>query len=447
MTNPSLNHTLYRLTAALAIVATAATAAAQNLKTGVAHFDWNGALVPSFGGDGLVTTDFPPAIHSWARAMTIDTSGRLIVAGGNSQQLLIACFNRATGALDPTFGIGGYVYLTTYSLARANAVAIDPLKGDIIVAGIAGSNFLVARYSREGLWLDDVQTTFEAGSVHEAYALAIDAQGRIVAAGSSIYGPDGRIALARYLPNLTLDSTFDGDGNNDGRILTNLRANSQVSWFDREQANGIAFQGSSIVVAGHTAQGDHLTYAGEFLVLRYKTSGALDPTFDGDGITVPFTSMWTGYDQTFRANAVAVDSSGRILAAGRASANRSGPHFALVRLNGNGSLDTTFSGDGKALTNFGWSGTPSEALAIALRGTSIVLAGWTGSLTTSSVVLARYNSNGTLDMTFDGDGRAAANFCQDRNVGYALAIWASSGRYTTLPRIYVAGWGSGEGCS
>jgi uncharacterized delta-60 repeat protein len=459
MTNTSLMQTLYRLTAVLTlVVAAAGAAAAQNTKVAVGHFAWNGSLVPSFGDGGLVTTNLLPATHSWARAMAVDLSGRLIVAGENSDgQLLVACFDHATGALDPSFGIGGYVLMTpgVNVIASAYAVAIDPLKGDIVVAGGAfhrsdnQSRFLVARFTPDGVWQRDAQINF-GNTSDTAYAVAIDGASRIVVAGTSMDSLDARIALARFLPTMALDSTFNGDGDNDGRILTNLRHNSELGTIDREQANGIAFVGNDIVIAGHSVVGypGPGWWGGEFLVLRYKSSGALDSTFDGDGIAIPFVSIGPAYDRTFRANTVAVDSNGRILAAGRASMNSGGPHFALVRLNGNGSLDTTFSGDGRVLTSFGWSA-PSEALALSLRGTStIMVAGWSGTGASRSAVVTRYTSNGTLDTTFDGDGRAAANFsCQGAETATAIAIKASTGTYQTLPRVYIAGYASGDVCS
>ena len=162
----------------------------------------------------------------------------------------------------------------------------------------------------------------------------------------------------------------------------------------------------------------------------------------------PFSYSWSAdLDKTIRANAIAVDPNGKILVAGRASQNSGGPHFALARLNANGSLDTTFSGDGKLFTSFGWSA-PSEALAIAVRGTSsIMLAGWSGTGVSRSAVVTRYTATGGLDTTFDGDGRAAANLsCEGAERATAIALLTGTGRFQTLPHIYVAGYANGDPC-
>jgi len=459
MLNTSRLQILCRLTVALALVAAAGGTALAQTKVAAAYFSWNGSLTPSFGSGGLVTTDFPPAAHAWGRAMAIDSLGKIIVAGNDSDDhFVLACYDRFTGALDPGFGIGGRV-VTSFGVnvpAQANAVAIAG-NGDIIVVGSAfhldeiRNKFAIARYSSKGELLQSVETNFpDAGSSDVAQAVAIDTVGRFVVAGYSLVGLDGRIALARYESNLTLDPTFNGDGDSDGLIVTNLRANSDLSTYDREQANGIAFLGGHIVIAGHSVFGYPSSnwYGGEFLVLRYRSNGSLYGGFDGDGIAIPFTSLGTTFDKTFRANAVAVDPNGKILAAGRASINSGGPYFALVRLNRNGTFDTTFSGDGKVLTSFGWSTAPADALAIALRGTSsIMLAGWSGTGASRSAMVTRYTSTGSLDTTFDGDGRAAADFnCGGAETATAVALLTGSGPFQTYPRIYVAGYASGDPC-
>jgi uncharacterized delta-60 repeat protein len=458
MLNTSPLRTLVRVAATLAVMAAAGGAGLAQTKAAVAYFRWDGSPTPTFGTGGVTATDFLPATDAWAQGMVIDALGRLIVAGGNSDgHFVLACYNRYTGVLDSSFGVGGRVYTSFGSdvQAKAHAVALTP-KGDIIAVGgayrskLSRSRFAVARYTQQGAWLDSVETGFPGDTSDVATAVAVDGNGRIVVAGTSIlivdFGGDGRIALARYDQDLNLDSTFNGDGNSDGLIVTNRQTNSDVRVREFEQANGIAFLGTHIVLAAHSVLGypEYSWYISEFLVLRYHATGALYTGFDGDGIAVPFEAFGTTAEKTVRANAIAVDPNGKILAAGRASFNSGGPHFALVRLNGTGSPDTTFSGDGKVLTSFGWSA-PSEALAVSLRSTSsIMLAGWSGTGSSRAAVVARYTSAGSLDTTFDGDGRATAQFsCTGAAKATSLAVFTGSGRFQTLPHIYVAGYGTG----
>jgi len=106
--------------------------------------------------------------------------------------------------------------------------------------------------------------------------------------------------------------------------------------------------------------------------------------------------------------------------------------FALARYNTNGSLDTTFSGDGKVLTNPA-PGVPDSANGLAIQTDGkIVVVGRTGNDGTRDFILARYNSNGSLDNTFSGNGWLSTDFGGD-DFGNAISIQANG-------RIVVAGW-------
>ncbi len=81
--------------------------------------------------------------------------------------------------------------------------------------------------------------------------------------------------------------------------------------------------------------------------MRYNTNGSLDTSFDGDGrVTTPI-----GASQDI-AESIVIQSDGKIVVAGRSS-NGSNDDFAVVRYNSNGSLDTSFDGDGKQTTSIG----------------------------------------------------------------------------------------------
>jgi uncharacterized delta-60 repeat protein len=101
--------------------------------------------------------------------------------------------------------------------------------------------------------------------------------------------------------------------------------------------NGVAIQtDGKIVVAG--SDGFHIA------VVRCNSNGILDTTFNGTGgVTTPI-------DTQDRANAVALQTDGKIVVAG-AIINTSGPSIAVVRYNTNGALDNTFNGTGKVITS------------------------------------------------------------------------------------------------
>src|SRR6185503_14446952 len=141
-----------------------------------------------------------------------------------------------------------------------------------------------------------------------------------------------------------------------------------------------------------------------FGLVRYNTDGTLDTSFSGDGKqTTSFAGVATG------ANGVAVQGDGKIVAPGELFSSPGG--FALARYNPNGALDTSFSGDGKQTTNF--AGVADGANGVALQASGkIVAAGATtdGDGNPADFALARYDPNGSLDTSFSGDGTQTTDF-------------------------------------
>lgn len=209
-------------------------------------------------------------------------------------------------------------------------------------------------------------------------AVAIQADGKIVVTGYS----QGRIAVIRYTTNGSLDASF---GNN-GIVLTT------VGTYD--QANAVVIQpDGKIVVGGYTEIGSHNI----FMVVRYNTNGGLDASFDSDGIAT--TPIGTTDDQGY---ALGLQTNGKIILAGYSVENNFLPIFALIRFNSNGSLDMSFDNDGIVTTNIVVNDR-GQAVAIQADG-KIVVTGTTYNGSHDIFALARYNTNGNLDTSFDNDG-------------------------------------------
>ena len=126
--------------------------------------------------------------------------------------------------------------------------------------------------------------------------------------------------------------------------------------------------------------------------IAFAAPGDLDASFGGDGVV--YTSFARS-SNSFAADS-AVQSDGKIVAAGRAGI--SSGRFAVARYNVDGSLDGTFSGDGKVTTDFTRREDLAYAVAIQSDG-KIVAAGRAGG-GRGRFALARYNVDGTLDATF-----------------------------------------------
>jgi uncharacterized delta-60 repeat protein len=248
-----------------------------------------------------------------------------------------------SATLDSTFGGDGKV-ITDFgpSFDGATAVAIQA-DGKIVAVGGAGGNggrFALARYDTDGT-LDatfggdgKVRTDFTNRS-DVALAVAIQADGKIVAAGDitrfTPNGVVGRFALARYDTNGTLDPTFGGDG----RVTT--------SFTDGEDgASAVAIQADGKILAAGSANAS--CFCSRFALARYDDDGTLDATFGGDG------KVTTRFAHGGQATAMAIQADGKIVAAGSANASCFCSRFALARYDDDGTLDATFGGDGKVTT-------------------------------------------------------------------------------------------------
>jgi uncharacterized delta-60 repeat protein len=153
---------------------------------------------------------------------------------------------------------------------------------------------------------------------------------------------------------------------------------------------------------------------GRFGVTRYDDTGKLDTGFSGDGKAN--TNFTTGLDAAFAAE---FNADGNIVAAGRAGGR--GGRFALVRWTPSGALDPTFGGgDGKVVTNFTAGDDFAYGIAIQADGKIVAVgrAGGSGGV----MALARYESDGDLDTTFGNLGRVTTNFTKGDDRADEVAI-------------------------
>ena len=296
----------------------------------------------------------------------------------------------APGDLDPTFSGDGK--LTDWA-GYATGVVIQP-DGKIVVA--FGPDFSVARYnpdgSRDVSFGDNGRATTTFGSEYAlAIGIAIQLDGKIVVAGYVCPCDDwgnAAFAVARFNPDGSLDLSFDGDG----KVTTAIGG--------RTTGYSVTVQpDNKIIVAGWSWEAAPPYVKDHFAVARYNPDGSLDTTFGGDG-TVTTSICANCNDEAF---SVAVQPDGKIVAVGGGFDGTSNSKFEAVRYNANGSLDTTFDSDGIVTTSFG---VGQVANAVAIQGDGkIVFGGVVLGPSSPEFALARYNSNGSLDTTFDFDGK------------------------------------------
>lgn len=303
------------------------------------------------------------------------------------------------GALDPGFSGNGKLttLMTTPGIgysAIASSVAIQT-NGRIVVAGQAGGGnserFALARYMPNG----DLDTSFSGdgkvltpfgSSFAGATSVAIQADQKIVAAGWKVSGNNTVFALARYKINGNLDTSFSGNG----KATTSIGSNSS--------ATSVAIQSDQkIVAAGQARVGNKERFA----LARYQINGNIDPTFGSNGNGKVTTAMGT---VSSGAASVAIQPDQMIVVAGSASTTPFNGLFALARYQTNGTLDTTSgfgSGSGKITTPFGSSVAGANSVAIQPSDGKIVAAGYSGTGSGGKFAVARYDPiTGALDTTF-----------------------------------------------
>jgi len=210
-----------------------------------------------------------------------------------------------------------------------------------------------------------------------------------------------------------LDTTFGGTG-----MVTTLIQNGGASVATAVQSD------LKVVVAGESHSTDNVNH---FTIARYNTDGSLDSTFgEGGTVVVPLGTSPEGD----AAQALAIQpTDGKIVVAGTAHfyTKKTGWYsdWAVVRLNTNGTLDTTFGGGkGYVLTSFAPLSTAPDASAIAIQSNGKIVVAGQGN---GGIGLARYNADGSLDTTFGTGGEVVNTGIVWSEVGQMVAI-DSAGR-------------------
>ena len=357
-----------------------------------------GDLDPTFGRGGGVITRI--GYYAEAESVAIQPDGKIVVAGSSNPFVEGLAWDAAvvrylpTGALDPKFGSNGKVTTPIGSYSDYGFAVALQSDGKILVAGVSYflsiPRFALVRYTSTGA----LDTTFGSGGkvvtgfgngYDFAQAVGVQSDGKIVVAGYSSNFSDYDFAMVRYTTAGALDPTF-GSG---GKVRTPIGSGD-------DRATALAIQSDDrIVLAGYSMSESTFD---DFALVRYTSNGALDPTWGSGGIVT--TSLGGGTDQ---AQAVAVQANGKIVVAG--STHRATHDFAVVRYLSTGVLDTTFSSDGKVATDFASDGDVAYGVAIQSNG-RIVAAGEASVPGFGDTFgLARYTISGALDSTFGSGGR------------------------------------------
>jgi uncharacterized delta-60 repeat protein len=301
--------------------------------------------------------------------------------------------------------------------------------GKFVVVGSSNNggnvDFAVVRYNLDGsldssFSADGKLTTWVGFGDDHAKSVAIQSDGKILVAGLSFNGTNNDVALVRYNTDGSLDTTFSGDG----KLTTPTSGDYEGSAAVNRSIVRVQTDGKILVASygnGNTGRGS------DFILLRYNSDGTLDTSFGVDGKVT--TAIRAGADDS--ASSMVVQPDGKIIVSG--STYLDNQDLALVRYNVDGSLDSTFSGDGIATTAFGgFFASQDYGDSVALQADGKIVVAGSSKIGLFKIAVARYNSDGSLDTSFSGDGRLITVIGSADNRGNAVAIQADG-------KIVVAG--------
>ena len=382
-----------------------------------------GDLDPSFSGDGLLRVDLGgmPDVE-WASAVAVQDDGRIVVAGtaprGPGYYDFVVLRRNPDGSPDTTFSGDGRATLDIDQYDQPAAVAIAP-GGEIVVAGFTYQSILAPAidsvlvrlrpdgspdtgFSGDGWLRADVPGNGGRDSFED---VAIQDDGRIVAAGQGGFTTGGDMTVLRYEEDGDPDATFSGDG-----LQT-------VDSGDYDRANAVAIQPDGrIVVAGDATP--MASSQSDFALARLEQDGDPDPAFSADGkVRTNVGGQDSSYD-------VAVQPDGRIVAAGVATPiGRVDSDVAITRYLADGRLDASLAGDGTVLADLRGAADIAWAMAVQPDG-RLVVGGLSVEAQRSAYdfALARFTAAGALDPSFSCDGKAFTDFGFDGEDGRDLTL-------------------------
>ena len=332
----------------------------------------------------------------------------------------------ATGDLDTTFDTDGWNTITGTDLWFEAASVVVQSSGKVVVAGARMNGFqfdpLIARFNTDG----SLDTTFGSdgtGIVVEpwpdgetilewvnrsgaAVDVALLSDDRIVVT-SSPSGDNEKHGIMLFTADGVLDTSFDGDGR--------LKIASGGPNWDVWTTAVTVTSDDRIMIAG-TSPDNSWDY--RMKVYRLNTDGSLDTSFNNDGMrNVSFPSSVDNL-----ANAV-VMSGDKTVFGGSAADSWSRHDMGIGQLTSDGRNDTAFaSGEGRTYVDFGFGDSDVRELLVQADGKIVAIGESQVFDNDDSVAVTRLNADGSLDTSFSGDGKFAHDFGTGSSFGWAGAL-------------------------
>jgi uncharacterized delta-60 repeat protein len=387
----------------------------------VVRYNTDGSLDSSFGNSGTVITDIDANSFDMAKAVAVQSDGKIVAAGwtangetsfGISKNNFALVRYNANGSPDTSFGQNGKVK-TAFdedSSEIIESIAIQP-DGKIVAVGSThngrSNDFAIARYKQNGIRDTSFNGTGKiikpinpAGDL--AYSVAVQPDGKIIVAGESYKSLSSEFAVVKYNPDGSSDTSF---GEN-GQLTVQNDKDFAISKAILFQTDGkmiiigtLMGKSSAVVYGMRVNSGQSLSAA------RYNAAGSLDNSFGQKGKSV----VRLFPNAIFSVTAAVLQTDGKIVVAGsQKNPVNSLTNIVICRLNANGNLDTSFGQGGKDLPKFGSGSEIINAAAMQSDG-KIVAVGYAYTGSSLDFAVLRYNPNGSLDTSFDKDGKVTTD--------------------------------------
>lgn len=375
-------------------------------------FSQAGSLDPTFGADGTVSVAIS-SVDNEGDAVAIQSDGKIIVAGtsgpGNNLQMTVIRYN-ADGTMDSSFGENGFTVINPgngQSFIKGASVQND---GKIVLAGYTWSSsfsgdFIVVRLNEDGSFDNSFGenglVVVDSGMSEVSSSMEIQADGKILVAGDQ----NDKFAVARF----NTDGSMDTDFGNEGWAV--VQVGGVWSW-----ARDITIQQDGKILLG----GYSLDNGNRMAAVRLNTDGTPDGDFGNGGIV----NFNVGQGNDF-ADGIAVQEDGKILLGGHKwVSNQPLRHdFVVVRLNTDGSFDSSYGTGGVASANIVNGGNYTASMTVQEDGKAII-AGNTEDEGDWDVAMVRFNTDGTLDSSFGDGGKVSTDIHGGPDVGNAVAVQA-----------------------
>lgn len=406
-------------------------------------FSQAGALDSTFGTNGIGAFPFTDGV---AYSVMIQPDGKIIASGHIPDSFAVARFKN-NGTLDSAFGTNGKAKaMVGWAIDGGGYLALQP-DGKILLAGGCIENngkysCALVRMNNDGT-LDNtfsgdgkVITIFNnSGYDDNAFCVAVQSDGKIIEGGSAITdaGIQG-FAAVRYNNDGTIDNSF---GTN-GKLVFPI--GNELPF-----AVSIIIQPDGKILLGGYSWSTNL-FPINYAIARLNSNGSLDNSFGiGGKVTTYFglggeTGDSLDYDE---GHAVALQSDGKILLTGGSYLGFNGySTMATVRYNSDGSIDNSFGLNGKIETQIPGYINPSANSIVIQADNKIVIAGACAQSPRQFVALVRYFPNGSIDSTFDGDGIIITAVDTTADMANSIALQQDNkiviAGYSTLNGMIVA---------